>query len=410
MEVVVQRCCGLDVHQRSITACIMRQGYPRQVRTFDTTTRALLELKAWLSEERITQVAMESTGVYWKPVFNVLDPHFDLLLVNARHIKNVPGRKTDVMDAEWICKLLRAGLLSGSFIPNTPVRQLRDLTRYRKKLQYEVQNEKNRVHKLLQDANVKLTSVLTDIFGKTGRQVLDALRQGRTDAQKLAELFRCYHQLKATPEQAAEAIQGYFTAHHQFMLGEMLDRLDFTTLRIQNLEQNIFGLIQENFAQQFALLQTIPGIQELGAATVLAEIGADMSHFPSADHLASWCGLCPGQKESAGIRASSKIRKGNNYLKTMLVECGWCAVRTKETYLRAKYYKLIPRMGKRKAMVAVAHKLIIACYYVLRDGVPYRELGAEYLDQNKQSKMIAYHLRQLQKLGYEEEVSPSKVA
>lgn len=206
MEDIVQRCCGLDVHQRSITACIMRQGYPRQIRTFDTTTRALIELRDWLTEERITHLAMESTGVYWKPVYNILDPHFTLLLVNARHIKHVPGRKTDVLDAEWICRLLRSGLLRGSFIPDQPVRRLRDLTRYRKKLQGELRSEKNRVHKLLQDSNVKLTSVLTDIFGKTGRQILDELRKGPIEAGELSQLFRRYHQLKASPEQAAEAL------------------------------------------------------------------------------------------------------------------------------------------------------------------------------------------------------------
>ena len=409
MEVIVQRCCGLDVHQRSITACILRQGYARQVRTFETTTTALLALKDWLVAERITHLAMESTGVYWKPVFNVLDGHFTLLLVNARQIKHVPGRKTDVMDAEWICQLLRAGLLRGSFVPPLIVRQLRDLTRYRKKLNGELQSEKNRIHKLLQDGNVKLTSVLSDIFGKTGRQVLDALRQGIDDAGQLSALFTNKH-LKATAEQAAEAVRGCLTVHHRLLLGQMLDRLDFTVERIAHLDKQMVSLVATEFSGPYARLQTIPGISALSAATILAEIGPDMTPFGSGAQLASWAGLCPGQKESAGVRASGRTRKGNNYLKTILVECAWCAVRTKETYLRAKYYKLIPRMGKRKAMVAIAHKLLLACYHVLKDEVDYRDLGADYLDQAKQQRMIAYHLKALQKLGYTEELEPTESA
>ena len=410
MEDVVQRCCGLDVHQRSITACIMRQGYPRQIRTFDTTTRALIELRDWLTEERITHLAMESTGVYWKPVYNILDPHFTLLLVNARHIKHVPGRKTDVLDAEWICRLLRAGLLRGSFIPDQPVRRLRDLTRYRKKLQGELRSEKNRVHKLLQDSNVKLTSVLTDIFGKTGRQILDELRKGPIEAGELSQLFRRYHQLKASPEQAAEALQGHFTDHHRFLLGQMLDRVDFTLQRIDQLEAEVDRLTADHFKTQLELLQTIPGVQLLGATTILAEVGANMQFFPTAEQLTSWCGLCPGQKESAGVRASGRTRKGNTHLKTMLVECAWCAVRTQDTYLRAKYYKILPRLGKRKAMVVIAHKLLIAVYYVIRDGVPYRELTPQYLDQNCQDRMIAYHLKQLHKLGVEQINTPLAIS
>lgn len=403
MEVIVQRGCGLDVHQKSITGCIMRQGYARQVKTFATHTAALLDLKAWLTAERITDVAIESTGVYWKPVYNILGQDFNLVLVNARHIKNVPGRKTDVMDAEWLCKLLRAGLLSGSFIPSLPVRRLRDLTRYRKKLLGGLQSEKNRIHKLLQDANIKLTCVLTDIFGKTGRKVLNDLAGGLDAPTQLSQYFAEHGLLKHSPQEAELALTGFFDEHHRRVLSTMLARIDFLDDQMSELQHASQELIGLHFSTAYNLLQTIPGVKQHAAGSIIAEIGTDMSHFASAAHLASWAGLCPGQRESAGVKASGRIRKGNKYFKTMLVECAWCAVRTKETYLRAKYYRLIPRMGKRKAMVAIAHKLAIACYHILNDEVPYRELGPDYLDERKQAKMIAYHTKQLEKLSAQSE-------
>ena len=300
MEVIVKRACGLDVHQKSVTGCIMRQGYPRQIRTFGTTTKALRELKQWLSDERITHVAMESTGIYWKPVFNVLGDAFELLLVNARHVKHVPGRKTDVLDAEWLCKLLRAGLLKGSYIPKLEVRRLRDLTRYQKKLQHQIQNEKNCVHKILQDANIKLTSVLSDIFGKTGRAILDELSGGRTNAKELSLHFDRHCNLRHSAEQAEEALTNCFSSHHQVLLKGMLGHIDFLQQQIEELEVTVRQLIEQHFAQEYELLQTIPGVSNKAAAAILSELGGDMAAFPSSANLAAWAGLCSGQQESAG--------------------------------------------------------------------------------------------------------------
>lgn len=300
MEVIVKRACGLDVHQKSITGCILRQGVARQIKTFGTTTHELRSLKSWLDENNISHVAMESTGIYWKPVFNVLGDDYELLLVNARHVKHVPGRKTDVQDAEWLCKLLRAGLLSASYIPQQSVRQLRDLTRYQKKLQHQIQNEKNRVHKILQDANIKLTSVLSDIFGKTGRRVLDDLSKGIKDAKQLSEHFKIHRGLQHTPEQAAQALENCFSTHHQMLLCSMLSHIDFLEQQIADLEKQVQALLGQYHEQAYQLLQSIPGVKQKAAAAIIAEIGTDMEQFPSHKHLAAWAGLCPGQKESAG--------------------------------------------------------------------------------------------------------------
>jgi len=300
MDMIVQRACGLDVHQASLTACIMRQGVERQIKTFGTATPQLIELKGWLKENHITHIAMESTGVYWKPVFNVLcDEDWQLMLVNARHIKNVPGRKTDTQDSEWICKLLRAGLLRGSFIPPEDIRQLRDLTRYRKKLQHHVQNEKNRVHKILQEANIKLTSVLTDIFGKTGMKILTALAKGVTDPAVLSSHFDQNKRIIHKKGQALEALTGRFTAHHRFMLQKMLQHIVFLEQQIQTVEQQSEQHLQQ-YKRQVEQLATIPGIQQKAAASIIAELGVDMAIFPDEKHLASWSGLCPGHNESAG--------------------------------------------------------------------------------------------------------------
>lgn len=400
METLIKRACGLDVHQASITACIMRQGIQKQVKTFGTNTKDLEELKQWLNAHQITHVAMESTGVYWKPVFNILGEDFELLLVNARHVKHVPGRKTDVQDAEWLCKLLRAGLLQGSYIPEERIRQLRNLTRYQKKLQHQIQSEKNRIHKLLQDANVKLTSVLSDIFGKTGRKVLDDLSRGLTDAEQLSKHFEGVKRLAHTPAQAKVALQGRFGPYHQKLLSVQLAHIDFLTAQIADLESEVQQLIQTHYAQEHQLLQSIPGVKQKAASAIIAELGVEMSSFPSDKHLAAWAGLAPGQDQSGAKQRPARLRQGNNYLKTMLIECAWCAVRTKQTYLRSKYYSLIPRMGKKKALAAIAHKMLIACYHILKDKVQYKELGTDYLNEKKHDKLVKYHLKRLEKLGY----------
>lgn len=300
MEVLVKRACGLDVHQASVTACIMRQGIKRQIKTFGTNTEDLEALKHWLHEHKITHVAMESTGVYWKPVFNILGSDFDLLLVNARHIKNVPGRKTDVQDAEWICKLLRAGLLQGSYIPEERIRQLRDLTRYQKKLQHQIQNEKNRAHKILHDANIKLTNVLSDIFGKTGRKVLQDIINGISDPVELSRHFNSSYVLKHSPEQARAALKGRVTDHHRMLLRTMLTHIDFLQNQIQDLEAQVQQLLQANYAKEHELLQTIPGVKKKAAAVIIAELGNDMTKFKNHKSVAAWSGVSPAQHESAG--------------------------------------------------------------------------------------------------------------
>lgn len=297
METLVKRACGLDVHQQSVMACIMRQGVKKQIEAFGTTTAELERLRDWLHEHQITHVAMESTGVYWKPVFNIIGEDFELLLVNARHIKNVPGRKTDVQDCEWICKLLRAGLLQASFIPPQDIRELRNLTRYQKQLQHQIQNEKNRVHKVLQEANIKLTSVLSDIFGVTGSKVLQDLADGVTDPVVLSNHFDKY--LRAKKAQALEALHGRLTKHHQFILTTMLDQLTFLSQQIERIEAQVAELIEQHQTEH-ELLQSIPGVKAKAASTILAELGADMQTFPDERHLASWAGLCPGNNESAG--------------------------------------------------------------------------------------------------------------
>jgi transposase len=299
METIVQRACGLDVHQASVTACIMRQGIEKQIESFGTTTAELERLRTWLHEHKITHVAMESTGVYWKPVFNILGEDFELLLVNARHIKNVPGRKTDVQDCEWICKLLRAGLLQASFIPKEDIRHLRNLTRYQKQLQHQIQNEKNRVHKLLQEANIKLTSVLSDIFGVAGLKILQDLAKGITDPVRLSQYFDHNSRLAVKKQEAQQALKGSFKPHHQFMLKTMLAHISFLEEQIQDIEAQAAQLMKPH-QQEHELLQTIPGVKQKAANAIIAELGTDMSQFPDEKHLSSWAGLCPGNNESAG--------------------------------------------------------------------------------------------------------------
>jgi transposase len=295
----VIKACGLDVHQASVTACIMRQGIERQIKTFGTTTSELLSLKAWLQQHEITHVAMESTGVFWKPVLNVLGEAFTIILANARHIKNVPGRKTDVKDCEWICQLLRAGLLEASFIPPSSIRELRDVMRYQKKLQHQLTAQKNRMHKLLQEANIKITSVLSDIFGVTGMRILRSLAQGVTDPEVLSQYLSKNKKLVPKISQAKAALTGCFSTHHQFLLQSHLRYYDFITTEINNLEQQTNLMIQP-FKTEYDLLQSIPGVKDKAAKTIIAEIGVDMSVFPTSQHLSSWAGLCPGNNESAG--------------------------------------------------------------------------------------------------------------
>lgn len=400
MEVVYRICAGLDVHKDSIKACL-RVPAPRKrsstIQTFGTTTGELLRLAAWLTEAQCTHVAMESTGVYWQPVYNILEGSFALLLVNAAHIKQVPGRKTDVKDCEWIAQLLECGLLKASFIPPQPIRELREVTRHRKTLIQERSRIANRIQKLLEGANIKLGSVASDIMGVTATAILQALVSGERDSQHLAALAK--GKLRAKPEQVEAALVGTFTEHHAFLLKQLLAQVEFVTAQITECDLHVEELCRP-FAPTIEHLQTLPGVGKRGAEQIVAELGVDMSRFPSPQHVASWVGLCPGNHESAGKHKSGKTRKGNRWLRSLLVECAWAASRTKACYFHAQFRQLTRRRGAKRAAVAVAHSLLIAAHQIIRNGVPYRDLGPDHFDTLHRHRLTSYHTRRLEELGY----------
>lgn len=401
MDVLYEACCGLDVHQATIVACVRRAG-PRgrrvaDVRTFGATTGQLLELADWLAEQRVTHVAMESTGVLWKPVFNLLEGQFEVLLGNARHVKAVPGRKTDVKDGEWLAELLEHGLLRASFIPPRPIRALRDLTRRRRTLIEQRAHEVNRVHKLLEASNIKLGLVVTDLLGASGRAMLRAPEAGERDGARLAELAK--GTLRRKREALAAALTGRFTEHHAFLLGELLDHIEYLEATIARLGERI-ELLLRPYADRVERLQPLPGVNRLAAETLIAEIGVDMGRFPTAGHLASWAGMCPGNHESAGKRLRGTTRPGNPWLKTLLVECGRSAGRRRESYLRAQYTRLSHRRGPKKAAMAVGHSLLIAAYHILRDGDTFRDLGADHFDRLAKERLTRHYIHRLEQLGH----------
>jgi transposase len=401
LETIVTRACGLDVHKDTIKACIMRQGIEKQIQTFGTTTEDLLELKTWLKENDISHIAMESTGVFWKPVFNILGDEFEIILVNARHVKHVPGKKTDVLDCEWLCRLLRAGLLKGSFIPKEDIRQLRDLNRYQKKQQEELIREKNRVQKILQDCNIKLSSVLSDVFGKAGWKILEMLTGGVTDVEKLIEPFFGNKMLRKKVEETRKALKGKLNATHRLMLLTQMGHIRFIEKQMGRIEWQI-NQIADKYKADIANLMTMHGISQKSANAIIAEIGTNMDVFPSERHITAWAGLCPGNNESAGKNKKSRTRKGNKYLKSLMVECAWCAIKTKGSYFRAKYYSLVPRMGKKKAIVAIARKMLVYCYFILKNKVPYYDLGEDYILPAKQKEKIAKSLiKRLSNMGFQ---------
>ena len=401
MEVIVERAAALDVHKAQVTACVRlsagRARRTQEVAEFATTVRGLLTLHDWLSAHRVTAVAMEATGVYWKPVWAILEEDFELLLVNARHVKQVPGRKTDVSDAAWLCQLLEAGLLKASFVPPQPIRVLRNLTRYRKAQVRERQREANRLHKVLEDTGIKLDCVASDILGVSGRAMLEALVAGTTDPELLADLAR--GRLRAKLPALREALEGRFSAQHALLVGAILAHLDFLDEQIERLSEAI-GEALAPFAAAVELLCSIPGVRQRSAENVLAEIGLDMSRFPSAAHLASWAGQCPGNHESAGKRRSGRTRKGSRWLNEALTEAAIAAVRTNGSYLQALYKRLRPRLGHSRALGAVKHSMICACWHMLSSGELYRDLGGDYFvrrDPERQTKRL---VRQLEALGH----------
>ena len=407
MDVIYERCCGLDVHKRSVVACLIvagTRGEPRkEIRTFGTMTEDLLELSDWLATAGCTHVAMESTGVYWKPIYNLLEGAFTSLLVNARHIKAVPGRKSDVKDCEWIADLLRHGLLRGSFVPERPQRELRELTRYRTALVRERAAEVGRLQKTLEGANIKLASVATDIMGKSARQMLKALIDGSTDTSAMARLAK--GKLRAKIPQLEQALQGCFGAHQRFLVAQQLAHIDFLEETIERLSTEIAERVRP-FEEAIERLETIPGVGRRTAEAILAEIGPEVSRFPTYRHLASWAGMCPGNDESGGKRRSGKTTKGNPWLRAALVEAAHAAGRTKNTYLSAQYRRLATRRGKKKAAVAVGHTILVIAYRLLERSRSYEELGGDYFDKRDRQAVERRLVRRLEGLGYKVSLDP----
>ena len=408
MDRQLERCCGLDVHKDTIAACV-RIGGPsgraaQHVQTFRTTTADLLVLQDWLAAQGVTHVAMESTGVYWKPVYYALESDFTCLLVNAAHIKQVPGRKTDVHDCVWIAQLLEHGLLRGSFVPPVPIRELRDLTRYRKGLIHDRTRVANRLHKALEDAGVKLASVASDILGVSGRAMLEALAHGTTDPEILAQLAR--GRLRGKLPALRSALAGRFRSHHAFLVAQLLAHLDYLEEAIATLSTEIESRLAP-FADQLTRLDSIPGINRRTAEVIIAEVGVDMSVFPSAAHLASWAALCPGNNESAGKHKSGKTRKGNRWLRNALIEAAAGASRAKDSALQARFRRVLRHRGPKKAVVALAHALLRIAYHVLADGTTYRELGADYSDRRHTQRLTRRAIRLLEGQGYRVTLEPA---
>lgn len=409
MEVVHERCCGLDVHKRTVVACVLITGadgaVERQVRTFKTMTADLLLLSDWLNGLGVSYIALESTGVYWRPVFNILeDNERTLLLVNPQHMRAVPGKKTDVRDSEWLADLLRHGLLRASFIPPAPIRAVRELTRYRKTLVQQRTDEANRLHKTLEGANLKLAMVASDILGVSGRQMLEALLAGERDPDVLADLAR--GTLRAKLPELRQALTGRVQPHHLVLIGQILRHIEFLEQVIVQVQAEIERCLPP-FEEALELLQTIPGIKAVAAGAILAEIGPDMSRFPSAAHLASWAGLCPSNKQSAGKRLKGPMNRGNVWLRGIMGEVAWAAVKKRDTYFHAQFHRIARRRGREKAVVAVAHSVLVVIYHVLRTGRPYTELGPDYFDQLDTARIERHHVRRLEQLGYTVTLTPA---
>jgi transposase len=401
MELVVERVAGLDVHKASVTACVRVPGAGRHrqehTETFPTTVPGLLVLADWLAAYGVTQVAMEATGVYWKPVWAILEDRFDCLLVNAQHVKQVPGRKTDVCDAQWICRLAEAGLLRASLVPPKPIRALRNLTRYRKAQIRDRQREAGRLHKLMEDTGIKLDCVASDMLGKSGRAMLDALIAGTTDPAVLADLAQ--GKLRAKLPQLREALQGRFDTEHALIIGRILAHIDYLDEAIADLSALIEQQIAP-FAPAVELLCTIPGVQRRTAEVIIAETGGDMSAFPTAKHLASWAGICPGNDESAGKRRSGKTTKGSKWLRANLIEAAKAASRTRNTYLAAQHQRLRIRRGHNKATTAVAHSMLVAAWHMLTTGETYNDPGGDYFTRRNPERTTRRLLAQLERLGH----------
>jgi transposase len=430
LPIIFKRIAGLDVHKKTVVATRMRvvtqEEVERETKTFGTTTPELLELHDWLQEWNLSHVAMESTGDYWKPVYNVLEDAFETWVVNARHVKNVPGRKTDVIDSKWVAQLMMHGLLRASFIPPKPQRALRELTRHRTKLVQERARVVNRLQKLLEGANIKLSSVVTDVMGVSARAMLAQIVAGQTDAELMADLAR--GPMRSKIPQLEKALTGIVQPHHRFVLTQQLDHIDFLDDKIETISLEIERQLESmswpeepampdageaieeetpvadqselplTWNTAVALLDTIPGVNRRVAEVMLAEMGLDMSQFPTANHLASWAGLAPGNHQSGGKRYSGRTTKGNKSLATIMVLGAWSAVRTKDTFLKSRYHRLAARRGKKRAIVAVAHSMLVSAWHMLTYQQPYQELGGDYFDERKKEAKVSYLVRRLEKL------------
>jgi transposase len=407
MEVLHPRCCGLDVHKETVVAClrlVIDGKAVKETRTFQTTTASLIELSDWLAENACTHIAMEATGVYWKPVWHILsDGDFELVLANAAHIKNVPGRKTDVKDADWISDLLAHGLIRPSFVPDTQTQEMRTFLRTRKQLVREKSSHILRIQKTLEDANIKLDSVITDIMGLSGRKMIEALIAGEKEPTKLARLAD--HRVKASQETLREALRGRVTKSHRFLLRLHLGQIDALDAAIAELDQEVEAGIAP-FRTAVEQVTSIPGVKNLGARTIISEIGIDMSRFATDANLISWACICPRSDESAGKRRSTRIRKGSPWLKSTLVQCAWAAARTKGSYLQAQFHRIKARRGPKKAILAVAASILTAIYHMLKDGTLYQDLGPNHFDARSKERQKNRLVRRLAELGYTVELAP----
>jgi transposase len=407
MEVLHARCAGLDVHKKTVVACVRLACEGKVVteaRTFATTTQGLLALSDWLSENGCTHVAMEATGVYWKPVWHVLsDGEFELVLANASHVKNVPGRKTDISDATWLAELLAHGLIRASFVPDGQTQEMRVLLRTRKQLVRDKTRHTQRIHKTLEDANIKLDAELSDVLGKSGRAMLEAMVAGESDPARLAAL--AHPNVKSTQATLREALRGRVTRHHRFLLQLHLEQIDALDTAIAAIDQEVEAALAP-FRTAIELVSSIPGVRTLSAQMIVSEIGIDMTRFPTAGHLLSWAGLCPRNDESAGKRRSSRLRQGAPWLKTTLVQCAWAAKRKKGSYLEAQFQRLRSRRGPQKAICAVAASILTAAYHMLKDGTMYKDLGSDHFHRRSKTTQSQHLIRRLEHLGYAVDIKP----
>src|SRR3974390_109408 len=409
MEALHSRCAGLDVHKKTVVACVrIQQGVTveQEVRTFETTTSGLLDLSAWLSEKGCTLAAMEATGVYWKPVWHILaDGEFELMLANAAHVKTVPGRKTDVNDATWLSELAAHGLIRGSFVPDRPTQELRSLLRTRKQLVRERSSHIQRLQKTLEDGNIKLDSVISDILGVSGRAMIEAMIAGQTDPAVWARMAT--QRTRATPEELREALRGRLTAHHRFLLQLHLEQIDALDRAIGRIDEEVKTDL-DPFREATQIVKTIPGFDDLSAQSVLSEIGVEMSRFPSDAHLLSWACICPRNDASAGKRRSTRMRKGSRWLKATLFSCAWAAARTKGSYFQAQFHRIKARRGAKKAIGAVAASLLRTIYHMLKDGTLYQDLGADHFDKRHKTASTRRLVQRLHNLGFAVQLTPAQ--